>query len=62
MVYSLSRNCKLTEKKGDVAMKFSYILSNMITTKNQKQNNYKMNYAMIAITPELHTMEFTGRL
>ena len=43
-------------------MKFSYILSNMITTKNQKQNNYKMNYAMIAITPEFHAMEFTGRL
>ncbi len=62
MVYCLSRNCKLTEKKGDVAMRFSNILSNKLTIKNQKQNNYKMNYAKIAISPEFHKMEFTGRL
>lgn len=62
MVYCLSRNCKLTEKKGDVAMKFSNILSNRITVNNQKQNNYKMNYAKIAISPEFHAKEFAGRL
>ncbi|MFT4146809.1 MAG: hypothetical protein QM644_20385 [Mobilitalea sp.] len=43
-------------------MKFSNILSNMITTKNQKQNICEKNYATIAIAPEFHAMESTGRL